>query len=42
MSMVVAWGVDKVPAIHAVLRSGLASALATDEETAQLLLSYDP
>lgn len=42
LAMVVAWGVAKVPALHAVLRAGLVSALATDEETARLVLSYAP
>jgi DNA-binding transcriptional regulator LsrR (DeoR family) len=41
LAMVVAWGLEKVPAIHAVLRSGLVSGLATDEETAHLLLDYE-
>jgi len=39
--MVVAWGVEKVPAIHAVLKAGLIRALATDQETARLLLDYE-
>ncbi|WP_207302463.1 sugar-binding domain-containing protein [[Pseudopropionibacterium] massiliense] len=31
-----------MPALHASLRTGLVSALATDEETARLLLGYRP
>lgn len=42
LALVVAWGVEKVAALHAVLRTGLVSGLATDEATARLLLSYQP
>lgn len=38
----IGWGVHKVPALHAALRTGLLSALATDEETARLILTYEP
>lgn len=42
LALLVAWGVAKVPALHASLRTGFVSALATDEETARLLLGYRP
>ena len=42
LALLVAWGLTKVPALHASLRTGLVSALATDEETARLLLGYRP
>ncbi len=42
VAMVVAWGAGKVRALHAALRTGYVNALATDEETARLLLAYDP
>lgn len=42
MAMVVAWGPEKVPALHAVLQTGFISALTTDEQTAWLLLQYEP
>lgn len=38
----IGWGVHKVPALHAALKTGLLSALATDEETARLILTYEP
>ena len=41
-SMVVAWGTEKVRAIHAVMRTGFVSCLVTDEQTANLLLTYEP
>lgn len=40
VSIVTAWGADKVPALHAVLRARLVNSLATDEATARLLLEY--
>ncbi|MDO5066169.1 MAG: sugar-binding domain-containing protein [Propionibacteriaceae bacterium] len=42
LSLAVAWGAEKVAALHAVLRAGLISGLATDEVTARLLLSHRP
>ncbi|NMM16726.1 MAG: sugar-binding protein [Cellulomonas sp.] len=42
MSMVVAWGPEKVPALRAVMQTGFVNALTTDEQTAQLLLTYEP
>ncbi|MBV7431941.1 sugar-binding transcriptional regulator [Dermabacteraceae bacterium P13115] len=42
LPMLVAWGSEKVPAIYAVVRSGLNLALTTDEATATMLLSYQP
>lgn len=42
LTIVVAWGQEKVPAIHAAMRTGLVNALVTDEETAALVLSYEP
>lgn len=42
MAMVVAWGPEKVPALHSVMRAGFVSALTTDEQTAGLLLQYKP
>lgn len=41
MAMVVAWGPEKVPALHAVMQTGLVGALTTDEQTARLLLQYE-
>jgi DNA-binding transcriptional regulator LsrR (DeoR family) len=41
MAMVVAWGPEKVPALHAVMQTGFISALTTDEQTAGLLLQYE-
>lgn len=40
MSIAVAWGQQKVPAIYSILRSGFINCLATDEQTARLVLSY--
>lgn len=42
LSLAVAWGAEKVPALHAVLTAGLVNGLATDEGTARMLLSYVP
>lgn len=42
MSMVVAWGPEKVPALHAVMQTGFISSLVVDEQTAHLLLTYEP
>ncbi|MGL5406806.1 MAG: sugar-binding transcriptional regulator [Propionibacteriaceae bacterium] len=42
LPILVAWGADKVPAIHAALQAGWALNLATDQSTAELLLSYRP
>lgn len=42
LPMLVAWGAEKVAAIHAVMQIGLRMALVTDEPTARLLLSYRP
>ncbi|MDR0960051.1 MAG: MarR family transcriptional regulator [Propionibacteriaceae bacterium] len=41
-SVVVAWGPEKVPALHAVLRTGFLSSIVTDERTARAVLSYQP
>ena len=41
-SIVVAWGHDKVPALHGVLQTGFISTLITDEPTARKLLDYRP
>jgi deoxyribonucleoside regulator len=42
LSLAVAWGHEKVPALHAVLKADLVSGLATDEATARELLAYEP
>lgn len=41
LAILIAWGPHKVRAIDAVLRSGLVNGLVTDEETVQLLMSYE-
>lgn len=41
LPMMVAWGAEKVAAIHAAMRTGLGLALTTDEATARMLLSYE-
>jgi len=41
-SLAVAWGHEKVAALHAVLKADLVSGLATDEATARELLAYEP
>ncbi len=41
-SIVVAWGTEKVAALHGVLRTGFVSTLITDEPTARKLLEYRP
>lgn len=38
-TMVIAWGEAKAPALHAALRSGLLSAIVTDEPTARAILA---
>lgn len=40
IAMVTAWGHEKVPALHAVMRAGLVNSLATDEATTHQLLEY--
>jgi deoxyribonucleoside regulator len=42
LSLAVAWGHEKVAALHAVLKADLVSGLATDEATARELLAYEP
>lgn len=42
LSVAVAGGADKVPAIAAVTRSGIVNTLITDESTARLLLEREP
>ncbi len=42
VSLAVAWGREKVAALHAILRTGYVNALATDEPTARALLDFRP
>lgn len=42
LSVAVAWGADKVRALHAVLQTGCLASLVTDEPTARQLLDYEP
>lgn len=42
LSLAVAWGREKVAALHAILQTGYVNALATDEPTARALLDFRP